>query len=164
MGQKVISKVKSAQANGTWDSQYGLMYKYEYVMQDGTVITANHKENKHYEVGTEVEYEIKRTNSHGNSGSVGLPKDENAGVGSSSSNNSSNNYKGGKDNRTQFMILAQSTMAKSVDIYKTGSLEDEIGKHLSEGKSIEDATVTVLHSLTNKLMRSQIALVDELSK
>ena len=28
-------KVKSVQANGTWDSKYGLMYKYEVSMENG---------------------------------------------------------------------------------------------------------------------------------
>ena len=38
-----ISKVKSVQPNGTWDSQYGTLYKFEYVMEDGAVVNANHK-------------------------------------------------------------------------------------------------------------------------
>lgn len=164
MGEIVKSKVKSVQANGTWNSQYGVLYKYEYVMEDGTVINANHKENKSYENGTEVEYEIKRTNSHGNSGNVRLPKEDDQQVAQTNSGSNSNTSYGVKDQKTQLTILAQSTLAKSVDIFKTGSLDEEIGTLLGEGKSQEDAIVTVLHSLTNKLMLSQIALVEKMNK
>ena len=66
--QMKVSKVKAVQANGTWDSNYGTMYKFEYVMEDGQVVNANHKENKHLDIGTEVEYEI--TNADYNNGKV----------------------------------------------------------------------------------------------
>ena len=63
-----VSKVKSVQGNGTWDSQYGLLYKFEYHMEDGATVNAMHKGNTPLAVGTPVEYNI--TNAQFNSGKV----------------------------------------------------------------------------------------------
>lgn len=63
-----VSKVKAVQANGTWESNYGLMYKFEYVMEDGQIVNANHTQNKHLDIGTEVEYKI--TDTQYNNGKV----------------------------------------------------------------------------------------------
>lgn len=68
------SKVKAVQANGTWDSNYGTFYKFEYVMEDGQVVNANHKtQDGNFKVGEEVEYEI--TNSQYNNGKVSKPQE-----------------------------------------------------------------------------------------
>ena len=77
----MISKVKSVQANGTYDSQYGTLYKFDYEMEDGASLSANHKSQTPFPVGTEVEYEIKGTTEYGNYGKVGKPQ-----VGNFSSN------------------------------------------------------------------------------
>ncbi len=53
------SKVKSVQGAGTFESQYGMLFKFEYEMEDGQVITANHKKDKPLDVGSEVDYEVK---------------------------------------------------------------------------------------------------------
>ena len=69
-----VSKVKSVQGDGTWESKFGLMYSFIYEMEDGTVIKANHQkpENKQ-PVGQIVQYTIKGQDKHGqNYGSVGL--------------------------------------------------------------------------------------------
>lgn len=71
----MISKVKSVQANGTYDSQYGVLYKFDYEMEDGTSLSANHKSQTPFPVGTEVEYEIKGSTDYGNYGKVGKPQD-----------------------------------------------------------------------------------------
>jgi hypothetical protein len=67
------SKVKSCQANGTWESPNGLFYKFEYLMEDGAVVNAMHKTQKHFDIGELVEYEI--TKPEYNSGKVGKPKE-----------------------------------------------------------------------------------------
>ena len=54
------SKVKSVQANGTWEGKFGLMYKFEVVMENGnsgeySCIT---KDQEKFIVGEEVQYEF----------------------------------------------------------------------------------------------------------
>jgi len=53
------SKVVSVQANGTWDGQYGTMYKFEVVFQNGDVgeYSSKNKEQNKFEVGQEADYE-----------------------------------------------------------------------------------------------------------
>lgn len=78
-----ISKVKSVQPNGTLENQHGIdigggkigFYKFEYLMEDGQVIIANHKTTEPFKEGAEVEYII--TNEQYNSGKVSKPKDGN---------------------------------------------------------------------------------------
>jgi len=72
---EVISKVKSVQSDGTFDSKFGLLYKFEYQFEDGVVITANHKtETGAFKVGDDVAYTIKGTNTFGTYGSVSKPE------------------------------------------------------------------------------------------
>lgn len=53
------SNIKSVQGNGTWDSPHGLLYKFEYEMENGDVGGANHKTKEpKYKVGEEVTYEV----------------------------------------------------------------------------------------------------------
>ena len=75
----VISKVKSVQANGTFESQYGAdigngkkgFFKFDYEFEDGTSLAANHKTKETpFPVGTEVEYTIKGSNDYGAYGKV----------------------------------------------------------------------------------------------
>lgn len=70
------SKVKSVQGNGTYDSQYGTLYKFEYHLEDGATFTANHKTESPLPVGTEVDYEIKGTNEYGSYGKISKHKEE----------------------------------------------------------------------------------------
>jgi len=53
------SKVSSVQSNGTWDGNYGTMYKFEIVFQNGDVgeYSSKNKEQNKFEVGAETEYE-----------------------------------------------------------------------------------------------------------
>ena len=61
-----IRKVKSIKGNGTWDSPNGLLYKYEYEFEDGSIGSANHKTNPApFKVGDEVEVETTGTNKYG---------------------------------------------------------------------------------------------------
>lgn len=70
------SKVKSVQGNGTYDSQYGTLYKFEYHLEDGATFTANHKTDSPLPVGTEVDYEIKGTNEYGSYGKISKHKED----------------------------------------------------------------------------------------
>jgi hypothetical protein len=53
------SKVKSKQSNGTYNGNYGLMYKWEIEMEDGNVGESMTKDEagKSYQVGEEIEYD-----------------------------------------------------------------------------------------------------------
>lgn len=71
----VASKVKSVQASGTYDSAHGTLFKFEYEMEDGIVLSANHKSLHGFlKIGEPVEYTIKGNSSYGNYGSVSKPK------------------------------------------------------------------------------------------
>lgn len=73
----MISKVKSVQPSGTDNTPHGLLFKFEYQMEDGAVLSARHKsQDALFAPGTEVEYEIKGTTDYGNYGSVSKPKDQ----------------------------------------------------------------------------------------
>ena len=50
------SKIKSIQANGTFESQYGTMHKYECELEDGVVGEVASKQPDRWKVGDEVEY------------------------------------------------------------------------------------------------------------
>ena len=70
------SKVKSVQATGSWSSQHGLMYKFEYEFEDGTVMVANHKtETGNFKVGDLVDYEVTKDNEYGKQGKVSKPQE-----------------------------------------------------------------------------------------
>lgn len=73
---KKLSKVKTVAGNGTWNGNDGTMYyKFEYLMEDGALLSASHKTDKHFNEGDEVEYEITKTNEYGNYGKVSRPND-----------------------------------------------------------------------------------------
>lgn len=55
MGQ---SKIKTIQANGTWESRNGLMYKFEVELEDGTSGEVSAKTEDRWKVGDEVQYEV----------------------------------------------------------------------------------------------------------
>jgi hypothetical protein len=69
------SKVKSVSANGTYEGQHGLLYKFNYVMEDGAELAANHKSQTPFPEGADIEYVIKGTNEYGSWGAVSKPKD-----------------------------------------------------------------------------------------
>lgn len=77
MQNRTETKVKAVQGAGTWDSPHGLLYKFEYTMDDGETLTAMHKQNKPFDVGSDVEYEITGENEHGKRGKVKKPSDGN---------------------------------------------------------------------------------------
>ena len=69
------AKIKAIQGSGTFESKFGLLYKFEYQFEDGVILTANHKtQQSPFKVGDEVEYEIKMENENGRIGSVKKPE------------------------------------------------------------------------------------------
>ena len=81
----MITKVKSVTGNGSFKNDFGalqpngdkLLFSFEYEMEDGTILKANHKTNTSpFPPGSEVEYEITKTDpKFGKSGKVGKPKE-----------------------------------------------------------------------------------------
>ena len=115
----MISKVKSVQANGSFENDFGtlqengkkLLFKFEYEMEDGTIITANHKTQEcPFKTGDEIDYEVKKTHpEYGKSGTVKKPESSNYG-GSNAS------YSKGDDSARQLMICRQSSLNRAVEV------------------------------------------------
>ncbi len=113
-----LSKVKHVQPSGTYDSNYGLLYKYEYTFEDGVSITANHKkEGGNFQVGAEVEYEVKGTNDKGSWGSVKKPD-----TGNFPSNASKPQVNG---DAVQLMIVKQSSLKVALDLIRHNSIASD---------------------------------------
>ncbi len=128
-----LSKVKNVTANGSFENQYGtpdengkkLLYKFEYEMEDGTIINANHKyKDGNFEVGSSVEYEVKKDDpEYGKSGKVTKP-----GAG-----NFSNKPSGGSkvDSNVQAMIVKQNALGHATELLKHNAIMDN-SKFLSK--------------------------------
>jgi len=105
MSEIKTSKVKAVQGAGTFENSYGVdlgngtkgFYKFEYTMEDGTTLTANHKSQDPFKVGEDVEYTITKSNNYGNMGKVSKPSE-----GNFSPSNGSKSYQ-----RNQASIIAQ---------------------------------------------------------
>jgi len=69
------STVKGVQPSGTWQPGDGsTLYKFEYHMEDGTILTAFHKNQEPVAAsGEEVEYEVTKQSQRGKSGKVRKP-------------------------------------------------------------------------------------------
>ena len=102
------SKVKSVQANGTWQGNYGLMYLWEIEMENGDTgqYMSKAEQQSKFTVGVEAEYEWKdgqypKIKPHSSfNASQGAPK-------------SFNNAGGG--DKVQEYIIAQSSLKSAVD-------------------------------------------------
>lgn len=142
-----ISKVKSVQGAGTFNSQHGLMYKFEYVMQDGATLVANHKsETGFLPVGADCEYQIKQTNAYGNSGTVGKPKPLHTGGAPFPSNTPTNqNTSFLKSPDVQDMIIRQSSVKAAID-FKVAS-----GSNASIKEMLETAEIIFNYCKTGKI-------------
>jgi len=74
------SKILAIQPNGTYQSANGLFYKFEYTFEDGKNVGAMHKtQNSPFQIGDEVEYEIKGSNDYGSYGKVSKPQEHYSG-------------------------------------------------------------------------------------
>ena len=142
-----ISKVKSVQGSGTYENDYGTFYKFEYEMEDGTSLSANHKGQTPFPVGAEVEYEIRGTNEYGSYGAV--KKGPNAPAPRSS--------RGGKsyeaDPKKQVVIVAQSSMTKAIDLLMSGvvSVEfEDMNDFVQKAEDLADLLMKKQFDLTQK--------------
>ena len=111
IGQEYRSVVTKVTANGVDKDAYGLLYKYEYEMQDGTVLSARHKsEHNKLPEGTEVEYVIRGSNDYGTYGKVSKPfdGDRSNGMPYSPNNNAPSNPPSTPDNNRHKSIVWQS--------------------------------------------------------
>ena len=65
------SKVTQVQGAGTWKD----LYKFEYTFEDGTVLTAFHKnEESRFKAGDLINYEVRKETEHGKTGKVFQPQ------------------------------------------------------------------------------------------
>ena len=109
------SIVKTVQANGTWESPKGILYKFLYEFEDGKTVSANHKTiTGLFAVGKKVEYEIKGSNDYGNWGSVKKPEVINAAGLASDKDIHGPGLKQNRD-ATQQYIVRQSCLKLALD-------------------------------------------------
>ena len=135
-----LSKVKSVTGNGSFESEYGalqesgkkLLFSFEYEMEDGTILTANHKtDTSPFAIGTDVEYEVTKTHpEYGKSGKVKKPD-----TGQYSGSN--NSYSKGDDSARQLMIVRQSSLNRAVEIISHNAAIQQTSKEIDEIEIIE---------------------------
>lgn len=122
----ISSKVKHVLSSGSFESQYGtpnaegkkLMYKFEYTMEDGVTLTANHKtQTGNFKEGEPVEYEItKESEQYGKSGKVSKPDSGNYQSNASSASKS--------DPKVQGMIVKQNALGHATELLKHNAMMD----------------------------------------
>ena len=109
------SKVKSVQANGTWEGKFGLMYKFEVEMENGNAgeYSCKTKDQEKFIVGEEVQYEFEdgrfpKIKPYYNKGNFSYTKG------------------GGENPDRQRLIIRQSTLKTAVEYLKgaEASLEE----------------------------------------
>ena len=102
------SKVKSVQANGTWQGNYGLMYLWEIEMDNGDIgqYMSKAEQQSKFTVGVEAEYEYRG----GQYPKIKPYSSFNAPQGAPKSFNNA----GGND-KVQEYIIAQSSLKSAVD-------------------------------------------------
>tara|TARA_R110000868_G_scaffold339176_1_gene599919 strand:- start:309 stop:800 length:492 start_codon:yes stop_codon:yes gene_type:complete len=99
--------ISSIQGAGTYDSKFGLLYKFSYDFEDGTNISANHKtQESPFKVGDEVEVIVTGTSGDFTWGKVKRPETEFSAPNSNSSGSSVNRYED-RDARRQELIMSQ---------------------------------------------------------
>ena len=109
------SKVKSVQANGTWEGKFGMMYKFEVEFENedfGEYSSKTQDQNKFVE-GQEMEYEF--IDGHFPKVKPVYQKPDFA------SNGFSGGYK--KDDNVQKLIVKQSSLKAAVDYCSGGNFE-----------------------------------------
>jgi len=109
------SKVKSVQANGTWEGKFGMMYKFEVEFENedfGEYSSKTQDQNK-FVIGQEMEYEF--IDGHFPKVKPVYQKPDFA------SNGFSGGYK--KDDNVQKLIVKQSSLKAAVDYCSGGNFE-----------------------------------------
>lgn len=127
----MISKVKNVQGNGDWEGKYGKMYSFEYEMEDGTVLKANHKTpDGAFPIGAEVEYEIQRENEYGKSGKVSKPQESGY----------QNNGGGSRSAETHTHIIRQTCIKAACELYS--NTNTDASKCIAAAKMFEHYVLT----------------------
>lgn len=144
---EIIGTVKNVQGSGTYENNYGTFFKFDYEIEhNGKVVelSANHKGQTPFPIGTEVAYEIKGTNDYGSYGKVSKPKGATAPAGGK---------KFEADPKKQVVIVAQSSMTKAIDILMSGAVSVEFEDMNDFVKKAED--------LADLLMKKQFQLTQK---
>lgn len=116
------SKITDIKGAGTYESKFGLLYKFEYSFEDGQLLTANHKtENSPFNIGDEAQYTVKGSNDYGSWGSVSRPEDQQG-----------TSFKGGGAKTFKADPLKQASIEKQV------ALKEAINFHNVAGFQAED--------------------------
>tara|TARA_R110002049_G_scaffold307259_1_gene507190 strand:+ start:658 stop:1086 length:429 start_codon:yes stop_codon:yes gene_type:complete len=107
------SKVKSVQANGTWEGKFGMMYKFEveFENEDSGEYSSKTQDQTKFVIGQEMEYEY--IDGHFPKVKPVYQKPDFA------SNGFSGGYK--KDDNVQKMIVKQSSLKSAVDYCSGGN-------------------------------------------
>ena len=100
-------KITALQQNGTWESQYGLMYRMEVTLEDGTTGEVSAKKQDAWKVGDDVEIESKSTNNYGTRLKLRRPEFNKGGSGA---------FGGVKNEETQRRIDASWAVGQSLAI------------------------------------------------
>lgn len=100
-------KITALQQNGTWESQYGLMYRMEVTLEDGTTGEVSAKKQDAWKVGDDVEVESKSTNNYGTRLKLRRPEFNKGGSGA---------FGGVKNEETQRRIDASWAVGQSLSI------------------------------------------------
>ena len=108
---KMKSKPTNVQANGTWESKFGLMYQFDIEMEDGNIgqysspkYTNKDSDDFPFKVGEEREYVFE---AHEKFPKIKLPKKD---------FQPSFQFNGKKDTSRELMITRQSSLARAVEI------------------------------------------------
>ena len=115
------SKVKSVQANGTWDGQYGLFYKWEVTMENGDSgqYMGKQQEQNKFIVGQETAYTYDTTKPDFHKIK---PFSDFKPSGQNNQFTTKVNSKGGAD--VQEMIVRQSSLKAAVEFYTEDDLKE----------------------------------------
>jgi len=148
------STVKTVVPKGSFENEYGalqdnselplhgkkLLYKFEYTMENGITLTANHKTNTSpFPAGSPVDYEVtKEDDKHGKSGKVKKPEQAQHSAPSD----------GGGNSDVQLMIVRQSSLKVAFDLIHHNCIADD--------KKVEATAVMQLADIfTEYVMKSK---------
>ena len=134
MEQLQKSKIQNLQQNGTWEGKFGLMYKYDILLENGHSGEYSSKkytsqEQLPFKVGDVIEYEFK----DGQYPKIVKPMLE----GTNRDFKASGSYKGNNSNpEVQKMIVRQSSLQRSVEVLthnlKSKAIKKEMVTELAE--------------------------------
>jgi len=149
---KTISKVKSVQGSGSFESQYGaeqsdgkkLLFSYDYEFEDGTALSANHKTvPAPFKIGDTVEYEVTReSEQYGKSGKVSKPQEQSFQKPSAPSGDDSKGVKIGHSlNNAVALYIHERQYAKTPECDMVSSIKNYAKMILKIGEELNNEPV-----------------------